>query len=83
MFSYDSICLGEDGTTQQPVEQLAGLRAMPGFTVIRPADANEATQAWAVALGRRGPTALVPCRQGPPDPEPMRLATAAHSQEDR
>ncbi len=64
VFTHDSIGMGEDGTTHQPVEQLAGLRAMPGFTVIRPADANEATQAWALALQRPGPTALVLSRQG-------------------
>lgn len=64
VFTHDSIGMGEDGTTHQPVEQLAGLRAMPGFTVIRPADANEAAQAWAVALQRPGPTALVLSRQG-------------------
>jgi len=64
VFTHDSIGMGEDGTTHQPVEQLAGLRAMPGFTVIRPADANEAAQAWAVALSRPGPTALVLSRQG-------------------
>ncbi len=64
VFTHDSIGMGEDGTTHQPVEQLAGLRAMPGFTVIRPADANEAAQAWAVALERSGPTALVLSRQG-------------------
>jgi transketolase len=66
VFTHDSIGLGEDGTTHQPVEQLASLRAMPGLTVIRPADANEAAQAWAVALARPGPTALVLCRQGLP-----------------
>ncbi|MEO6859031.1 MAG: transketolase [Solirubrobacteraceae bacterium] len=64
VFTHDSIGMGEDGTTHQPVEQLAGLRAMPGFTVIRPADANEAAQAWAVALQRPGPSALVLSRQG-------------------
>jgi transketolase len=64
VFTHDSIGMGEDGTTHQPVEQLASLRAMPGFTVIRPADANEAAQAWAVALSRPGPTALVLSRQG-------------------
>ncbi|MGI8851627.1 MAG: transketolase-like TK C-terminal-containing protein, partial [Acidimicrobiales bacterium] len=70
VFTHDSIGMGEDGTTHQPVEQLAGLRAMPGFTVIRPADANEAAQAWAVALERPGPTALVLSRQGLPVLDP-------------
>ena len=78
VFTHDSIGLGEDGTTHQPVEQLAGLRAMPGFTVIRPADANEAAQAWAVALGRRGPTALVLSRQALPvlDPDTVDVGGA-------
>ena len=66
VFTHDSIGLGEDGTTHQPIEQLASLRAMPGLTVIRPADPNEAAQAWAVALQRGGPTALVLSRQGLP-----------------
>jgi transketolase len=70
VFTHDSIGLGEDGTTHQPVEQLAGLRAMPDLTVIRPADANEAAQAWAVALTRSGPTALVLSRQGLPVLDP-------------
>jgi transketolase len=64
VFTHDSIGLGEDGTTHQPVEQLASLRAMPGLTVIRPADANETAQAWVAALQRGGPTALVLSRQG-------------------
>ncbi len=63
VFTHDSIALGEDGPTHQPVEQLASLRAMPGFTTIRPADANETTGAWKVALGRTGPVALVFTRQ--------------------
>lgn len=70
IFTHDSIGLGEDGTTHQPVEQLASLRAMPGFTVIRPADANEAVQAWKVAIERNSPTALVLSRQGLPVLDP-------------
>jgi transketolase len=70
VYTHDSIGLGEDGTTHQPVEQLASLRAMPGLTVIRPADANEAAQAWSVALHRPGPTALVLSRQGLPVLDP-------------
>ena len=70
VFTHDSIGLGEDGTTHQPVEQLASLRAMPGLTVIRPADANEAAQAWALALRRDGPTALVLSRQSLPVLDP-------------
>ena len=64
VFTHDSIGLGEDGPTHQPVEQLASLRAIPGLVVIRPADANETAIAWKVALERRnGPTALVLSRQ--------------------
>jgi transketolase len=67
VWTHDSVGLGEDGPTHQPVEQLASLRAMPGLRVIRPADANEVSQAWRVhidALG--GPTALVLTRQKVP-----------------
>jgi transketolase len=49
VFTHDSIGLGEDGPTHQPIEHLAGLRAIPGLTVIRPADPNEAAEAWAFA----------------------------------
>ncbi|MGN6636991.1 MAG: transketolase-like TK C-terminal-containing protein, partial [Oryzihumus sp.] len=70
VFTHDSIGLGEDGTTHQPIEHLASLRAMPGLTVIRPADANEAAQAWSVALSRSGPTVLVLSRQGLPVLDP-------------
>jgi transketolase len=67
VWTHDSIGLGEDGPTHQPIEHLASLRAMPGLTVIRPADANETAQAWRVALQRRhGPTALVLSRQNLP-----------------
>jgi transketolase len=70
VFTHDSIGLGEDGTTHQPVEQLAGLRAMPNLLVIRPADANETAQALAVALERGHPTALVLSRQDLPVLDP-------------
>jgi transketolase len=63
VFTHDSIALGEDGPTHEPVEQLAALRAIPGFTTFRPADANETTEAWRVAIGRPGPVALVLTRQ--------------------
>ena len=66
VFTHDSVGLGEDGPTHQPVEQLAGLRAIPGLRVIRPADANETAAAWAVALEADGPTALALSRQGLP-----------------
>ena len=67
VFTHDSIALGQDGSTHQPVEQLAGLRAVPGLTVIRPGDANETAVAWRVALeaGDR-PVALVLTRQNVP-----------------
>jgi transketolase len=67
VFTHDSIGLGEDGTTHQPVEQLIGLRSVPNVTVIRPADANETAQAWRVALEHTdGPVALILTRQGIP-----------------
>ncbi len=65
-FTHDSIGLGEDGPTHQPVEQLAALRAIPGMTVIRPADANETAEAWRVAVESDGPVALILSRQALP-----------------
>jgi len=63
--THDSILLGEDGPTHQPVEQLASLRAVPGLTVIRPADSNEVKAAWSYILTKaKGPVALVLSRQG-------------------
>ena len=65
VMTHDSIGLGEDGPTHQPVEHLASLRAMPGLVVLRPADAAETAEAWRVALARRdGPTLLALSRQG-------------------
>lgn len=66
VFTHDSIGVGEDGPTHQPVEHLMALRAIPGLTVIRPADANETAAAWWVALERDGPTALALTRQSTP-----------------
>ncbi len=67
VFTHDSIGLGQDGPTHQPVEQLLGLRAVPNMVVIRPADANETAAAWKVAIEHRtGPVALVLTRQGLP-----------------
>ncbi len=67
VYTHDSIGLGEDGPTHQPVEHLAALRAIPNLAVIRPADANEVAQAWKVAVSRRhAPTALVLTRQALP-----------------
>lgn len=64
IFTHDSIALGEDGTTHQPVEELTGLRSVPNMTVIRPADANETVQAWRVAIEYSGgPVALILTRQ--------------------
>ena len=62
-FTHDSIGVGEDGPTHQPIEQLASLRAMPDLCVIRPGDANEVAAAWKVAIGVDGPTALILTRQ--------------------
>ncbi len=73
VYTHDSIGLGEDGPTHQPVEQLALLRAIPGLHVIRPADANETAQAWKTALEFEGPTALVLSRQGLPVLDPANL----------
>ena len=56
VFTHDSIGVGEDGPTHEPVEQLAGLRAIPGLTVIRPGDATETAEAWAFAVQHNGPT---------------------------
>ncbi len=67
VFTHDSVGLGEDGPTHQPVEQLANLRAVPNLTVIRPADANETVEAWRLAIeNRTGPTALILTRQDLP-----------------
>jgi len=64
LFTHDSIAMGEDGPTHQPVEQLLGLRSVPGLTVIRPADANETAVAWRIALASEDhPTALILSRQ--------------------
>jgi transketolase len=66
VFTHDSIGLGEDGPTHQPVEHLAALRAVPDLTVIRPADPNETAEAWSIAIQREGPTVLVLSRQAVP-----------------
>jgi transketolase len=67
VFTHDSIGVGEDGPTHQPVEHLASLRAIPGLVVVRPADANETAVAWKVAISRRsGPTVLALTRQNVP-----------------
>jgi transketolase len=78
IYTHDSIGLGEDGTTHQPVEQLISLRSIPNLTVIRPADANETVQAWKVALQHKGgPVALILTRQAVSilDPDKYGLGT--------
>ena len=67
VFTHDSIALGEDGPTHQPIEHLSSLRAMPGLTLIRPADANEVAEAWKIAVQHQeGPIALMMTRQAVP-----------------
>ncbi len=66
LWSHDSVGVGEDGPTHQPIEQLMSLRAIPDLRVIRPADGKEAAGAWAVAMRHDGPTALILSRQGLP-----------------
>jgi transketolase len=66
VWSHDSVGVGEDGPTHQPIEHLASLRAMPGLQVIRPADANETAQAWRVHIDGDGPSAIVLTRQKVP-----------------
>jgi transketolase len=77
VFTHDSIALGEDGSTHQPVEQLAGLRAVPRLNVIRPGDANETAIAWRVALESRDrPVALILTRQDVPTLDRSQFAAA-------
>jgi transketolase len=77
VFTHDSIGLGEDGPTHQPIEMLASLRAIPNLTVVRPADASETVEAWRLAVGRRdGPVALVLTRQKVPVLDRSLLAPA-------
>ena len=76
-FSHDSIGLGEDGPTHQPVEQLASLRAVPGLNVLRPCDANEVAEAWRVMMNQRHqPTALILTRQDVPILDRTKYASA-------
>ena len=81
VFTHDSIALGEDGPTHQPVEHLMSLRAMPGLVVIRPADATETAVAWQTALERReGPTALALSRQNLPVLDRSLFASATEAE---
>jgi transketolase len=66
VYTHDSVGLGEDGPTHQPIEHLAGLRAIPKLVVIRPGDPNETVEAWRVAIARDGATVLILTRQGLP-----------------
>ncbi len=78
IFTHDSIGVGEDGPTHQPVEQLASLRATPGLLVFRPSDANEVVETWRVAAGlRREPAALILSRQALPTLDRAVLASAS------
>jgi transketolase len=78
VFTHDSIGVGEDGPTHQPVEQLASLRALPGFLTLRPADANEVTEAWRVIMQlRHEPAALVLTRQAIPTFDRSKYAAAS------
>jgi transketolase len=78
IFTHDSIGVGEDGPTHQPVEQLASLRAMPGLLVFRPADANEVAETWRIVTAlRREPAALVLTRQALPTLDRSQLAPAS------
>ena len=77
IFTHDSIGVGEDGPTHQPVEHLASLRAIPGLITLRPADANEAVEAWRVIAGfRHEPVALILTRQAVPTLDRTKYAAA-------
>jgi transketolase len=78
IFTHDSIGLGEDGPTHQPIEHLAALRAIPDLLVVRPSDANEVIESWKVAVrNRTGPTALILSRQNLPTLDRKRYSSAA------
>ena len=79
VFTHDSIGLGEDGPTHQPIEHMAALRAIPNLLVFRPADANETAQAWKYILEHRdGPMAILLTRQGLPVLDPSKYASASN-----
>jgi transketolase len=78
IFTHDSIGVGEDGPTHQPIEQIAGLRSVPGFTLIRPCDANEVIEAWKVIMRfRERPAALILTRQAVPTLDRTKYAAAS------
>ena len=77
VFTHDSIGVGEDGPTHQPIEQLASLRAIPGLITLRPGDANEVAEAWRVIMGfRHDPAVLVLSRQAMPTLDRSKYASA-------
>jgi transketolase len=78
VFTHDSIGVGEDGPTHQPIEQVAALRAIPHLTVIRPGDANETAEAWRVAITHKGPVALALTRQALPTLDRSVYASASN-----
>ena len=78
VFTHDSIGVGEDGPTHQPIEQLASLRAIPHLTVIRPGDANETAEAWRIAITHPGPVALALTRQALPTLDRSEMASASN-----
>ncbi|MDF1701100.1 MAG: transketolase, partial [Planctomycetota bacterium] len=80
VLTHDSIGVGEDGPTHQPIEHVASLRAMPGLAVVRPADAAETAEAWRMALTRAGPTVLCLTRQGLPVVDRHKFASVAGTQ---
>ena len=76
VYTHDSIGVGEDGPTHQPIEQLSALRLIPGVTVLRPGDANETAEAWRVAITSKNPVALALTRQNLPTLDRERCASA-------
>ena len=79
VFSHDSIGLGEDGPTHQPIEQLASMRAIPGFAVFRPADANETRECWIAMMKFAGPAVIATTRQNVPTYDRSEYAAAAET----
>lgn len=78
VFTHDGIGVGEDGPTHQPIEQLAALRSIPGVVVLRPGDANEAAEAWRVAITHKGPVAMALSRQAIPTLDRSKVASASN-----
>jgi transketolase len=78
VYTHDSIGVGEDGPTHQPIEQLAALRSIPGLTVIRPGDANETVAAWRAAIVHKGPVAIALTRQALPTLERTPASSASN-----